>query len=615
MFILRRKVKKSVALGCAVVMAFSGVNIRNGGSHSLEIKAEEVSVTLQDTTSKPLYCDLKYDANGGLYCPQSQQVLCGTEVEIYNDRPMIKHGYTFKGWNTKLDGTGTMYEPGDTFTVMETMTLYAIWESDNEKISLTLEGNGGKFKSELGSGATVLEKDSKTYEGDLGEKVNLSQFGIPVKEGYTFVGWGIGMADPINVLSPTQDYELIVDMTLYAQWEPVSTPTPEVSFTLTLSGMGGKFEGGYITARYNTSGTFTITKDMFPIRDGFELTGWLATNGTIVIRNSDGSYLVQLKEDTYLTALWKANSTTTPTVTETPTSTPVVTQKPTVTPNISSKPDITENPFQNVTPIPTNIPIATQGPMDTPVVINTPEVPSMPAISATPVVSGTPVVIETPFPIVEVSSMPATSATPVVSGTPVVIETPLPTAEVPGMPVTERPTQEPTTVPTIKVTKKPKSTPAPVSLKKKIIRIGKGEKVSIPLNNKEGKKIKYITQNKKIATISSKGIIKGLKVGETNVYATVSGKKYKLTVKVRKKPVTIKISSVSKVKMSKGGKLILQPVMNSGAASYNLKWYSSNKKVVTVNSLGVATIKRKGKAVIKVKTYNGVTGILKLNIK
>lgn len=196
---------------------------------------------------------------------------------------------------------------------------------------------------------------------------------------------------------------------------------------------------------------------------------------------------------------------------------------------------------------------------------------------------------------------------------PINVQTQLPVISTPTIAPTVEPINTPVATPTAIATKIP--TPSPVALKKKTIKIGKGEKVSFPLKNATGKTIKYTVKNKKIASVTSKGIIKGKKVGETKVYATIAGKKLALTVKVGKKPVSIKISSVSKVKMSSGGKLILQAIMNNGAASYKLKWSSSNKKVVTVNSSGVATIKKKGKAVIKVKTYNGVTGTLKLNIK
>lgn len=222
--------------------------------------------------------------------------------------------------------------------------------------------------------------------------------------------------------------------------------------------------------------------------------------------------------------------------------------------------------------------------------------------------SAEPSVVETEQPtepLMQPTQAPANHATDLAA-------TSTPTVETTAIPMGE-PTNTPVVTPIVIATKVP--TASPVVLEKKTIKIGKGEKVSFPLKNKTGKKINYTVKNKNIAIVSNKGMIKGKKVGETKVYATVSGKTFSLTVKIRKKPVSIKISSVSKVKMSIGGKLILQAIMNNGAASYNVKWSSSNKKVVTVNNSGVATIKGKGKAVIKVKTYNGVTGTLKLNIK
>ncbi|MCI8408957.1 MAG: hypothetical protein HFJ09_06755 [Lachnospiraceae bacterium] len=180
------------------------------------------------------------------------------------------------------------------------------------------------------------------------------------------------------------------------------------------------------------------------------------------------------------------------------------------------------------------------------------------------------------------------------------------------------PATEPTNVPQVTtqptVTKTPVSTTQPVTLKKKTIKIGKGEKVAVPLNG-TSKKITYSSKDKKIATVTSKGIVKGVKAGTTTIIVKADGKTCKLKVKVKKKPAKVKISSVSKVNMSIGDRLILQAVLNSGAASYSLTWKSSNKKVVTVNSQGVATIKGKGKATITVKTYNGITAKLNMNIK
>lgn len=50
-------------------------------------------------------------------------------------------GYTFEGWATLPNGTVAQFKPGDTFTLNQDITLYAIWEealylkSDKYKIS------------------------------------------------------------------------------------------------------------------------------------------------------------------------------------------------------------------------------------------------------------------------------------------------------------------------------------------------------------------------------------------------------------------------------------------------------------------------------------------------
>ena len=52
-------------------------------------------------------------------------------------------GYTFTGWNTKADGTGTAYKTGDTIKA-DTMTLYAQWTLDKPTISGTATAVYGK---------------------------------------------------------------------------------------------------------------------------------------------------------------------------------------------------------------------------------------------------------------------------------------------------------------------------------------------------------------------------------------------------------------------------------------------------------------------------------------
>ena len=49
-----------------------------------------------------------------------------------NTGNLVKDGYTFKGWNTKADGSGVSYNPGDKFKIIENTSLYAQWEKNEE---------------------------------------------------------------------------------------------------------------------------------------------------------------------------------------------------------------------------------------------------------------------------------------------------------------------------------------------------------------------------------------------------------------------------------------------------------------------------------------------------
>ena len=50
-----------------------------------------------------------------------------TVTFIGNTGLLIKRPYTFAGWNTAVDGTGTNYDVGDTFTITANTILYARW--------------------------------------------------------------------------------------------------------------------------------------------------------------------------------------------------------------------------------------------------------------------------------------------------------------------------------------------------------------------------------------------------------------------------------------------------------------------------------------------------------
>ena len=139
----------------------------------------------------------------------------------------------------------------------------------------------------------------------------------------------------------------------------------------------------------------------------------------------------------------------------------------------------------------------------------------------------------------------------------------------------------------------------------KSLKLAKGKKYALkpvltPITSLD--KVKYKTSNKKVATVSSKGVIKAKGAGKAKI--TVQAGKKKVTVTVTVPPTrTVSITKVPAAKTIKKGKsYTLKPKRNPSNSDEKITYSSSNKKVATVNSKGKIVAKKKGKAVITVKS-------------
>ena len=78
----------------------------------------------------PVTFSITYHSNGnsGGYAPLDENVYSDNDlVSVLGSGIMTKTGYTFSGWNTAADGSGTSFSVGSVFNITANMTLYAQW--------------------------------------------------------------------------------------------------------------------------------------------------------------------------------------------------------------------------------------------------------------------------------------------------------------------------------------------------------------------------------------------------------------------------------------------------------------------------------------------------------
>ena len=77
---------------------------------------------------------ITFDPNGGSgdSTPQEVPMRCDTSL---NRNTFYRVGYTFNGWNTAANGTGTAYTDGATVNLAEDLTLYAQWRINTYKVT------------------------------------------------------------------------------------------------------------------------------------------------------------------------------------------------------------------------------------------------------------------------------------------------------------------------------------------------------------------------------------------------------------------------------------------------------------------------------------------------
>ena len=162
--------------------------------------------------------------------------------------------------------------------------------------------------------------------------------------------------------------------------------------------------------------------------------------------------------------------------------------------------------------------------------------------------------------------------------------------------------------------------PAGIQLNKKkaTLTIGKKLTLKATVNPEDAvTTLTWYSSNKKVATVSSKGVVKAIRKG-TAVITVETSNGLKASCKITVKaplPTKVILNKKGTVNLQRGKTLKLKATLKPEGAEAKLTWSSSNKKVATVSSKGVVKAKKKGKAVIQVKTSNGKTAKITIKVK
>ena len=203
-------------------------------------------------TTEAIYT-IKFDGNGGVGSMEEIYTTPSKEVQLISNS-FTRTGYTFIGWNTEVDGSGTTYYNEQKISIDSDLTLYAQW---TPIYTITFNANGG-------SGSM----SSKTVSAGYSISLPANTF---TRSGYEFVGWNIKADGSGDTYTNGQSITPSGNFTLYAQWKE-----KEYSITFNGNGGSGSMSSKTVSAGYSISlpaNTFT--------RSGYEFVGWNT--------NADGS--------------------------------------------------------------------------------------------------------------------------------------------------------------------------------------------------------------------------------------------------------------------------------------------------------------------------------------
>ncbi len=268
----------SYASGASATLAASGSLARTGYSFATWNTAADGSGTsyaggatlTMGSANATLYARwtaltyaVAYGANGatGGSVPASGSFTSGgTGLRVSGNSGLLANaGYTFSGWNTAADGSGSAYAEGSSYSTSVAATLNAQWTLVGT-YAISFGGNGSTGGSVPASGSYTPGGAAYSVAGNTGSLV---------RAGYAFGGWNTAADGSGTAFATGASYAASSSATLMAQWTAGT-------YAITFAGNGATGGSAPAGASFTTGGSaFTVPGNTGSLsRSGDTFAGW-----------------------------------------------------------------------------------------------------------------------------------------------------------------------------------------------------------------------------------------------------------------------------------------------------------------------------------------------------
>ena len=249
---------------------FQGWNTRRDGTGTTY--TGDVPINLGRTLFAVWNATVTFDANGGeMTGSLTTEVVTGRPIGQAFPAQPVREGFTFAGWNTMPNGSGTTYTATEP-DVLSSMTLYAQWAQLPGTYLFSIE-NFAAYGLPVPQGQSPVGSFGAVSGGQIG-------LFSGVAPGFSFLGWAMGPIAPgtpvneIALFSTSASYTYIMgaqNTVIIAVWEPAETYGPLLEVRVYYTIDGGTPVPYDIMAPVSAGARVNISMGT---RDGFSLANW-----------------------------------------------------------------------------------------------------------------------------------------------------------------------------------------------------------------------------------------------------------------------------------------------------------------------------------------------------